>query len=196
MNQPDLGLPNPKPHTPITASPAENRPTDPDLIQACGQGLAPDLPSNHPKTLILRDRRERKERCTIWPLREHPAVRIVQHPWKQPPDLTNYVLLWHEGPELSEEDADKGLLLVDGSWRWAQKLSLPLLEMPKRSLRGIRTAYPRSSKLFDDPDGGLATVEALYAAHHILSRDIKGLLDHYYWAQGFLHSNPRFCAIP
>ncbi len=156
----------------------------------------PPILMPYPKTLILRDRRERKERCTIWPLREHPAVRIVQHPWKQPPDLTNYVLLWHEGPELSGEDADKGLLLVDGSWRWAQKLSLPLLEMPKRSLRGIRTAYPRSSKLFEDPDGGLATVEALYAAHHILSRDIKGFLDSYYWAEGFLQSNPRFCAIP
>ena len=61
---------------------------------------------------------------------------------------------------------------------------------PKRSIQGIRTAYPRSSKLFEDPDGGLATVEALYAAHRILGKDIHGLLDYYHWAEQFLLLNP------
>jgi pre-rRNA-processing protein TSR3 len=195
MNDPLLGFPEIFPESATNQPPDKNPGPDSGLIRMKETPQCPN-PTPYPKTLILRDRRERKERCTIWPLREHPSVRIVQHPWKQPPDLANYVLLWHEGPELSEADAEKGLLLVDGSWRWAQKLSLPLLEMPKRSLRGLRTAYPRSSKLFDDPDGGLATVEALYSAHHILSRDTKGFLDHYYWAKGFLHSNLRFCANP
>ena len=142
------------------------------------------------KTLILRDRRERKSRCTIWPLRQHPALRVIHHPWKQPPDLTDYFLLWHDAPELSVADGKKGLLLVDGSWRWAEKLSLPLSDIPKRSIQGIRTAYPRSSKLFEDPDGGLATVEALFAAHRILGKDIHGLLDYYHWAEQFLLLNP------
>lgn len=148
-----------------------------------------------PPTLILRDRRERKDRCTIWPLRERKDLRIVHHPWKSPPSLEGYVLLWHEGPELSAADSDKGLLLIDGSWRWAGKLALPFGDLPKRSIRGIQTSYPRSSKLFVDPDGGLATVEALYVAHLIMKKDINGLLDQYYWAEQFLEANPGLDAF-
>ncbi len=148
------------------------------------------------KTLILRDRRERKSRCTIWPLRNHPALRVIHYPWTPPPDLTNYFLLWPNTTELSPADENKNLLLVDGSWRWAEKLSLPLSGIPKRSLRGIRTAYPRSSKLFEDPEYGLATVEALFAAHFLLGKDIHGLLDHYHWAEEFLTANPILKPIP
>ena len=61
--------------------------------------------------------------------------------------------------------------------------------VPTRSLQGYRTAYPRVSKLGTDPDNGLASVEALYLAYHILGRPTEGLLDHYRWGEEFLRLN-------
>jgi pre-rRNA-processing protein TSR3 len=63
------------------------------------------------------------------------------------------------------------------------------LDVPPRSLSGWRTAYPRVSRRGTDPDNGLASVEALYVAYHILGRSTAGLLDHYHWAQEFLELN-------
>ena len=62
-------------------------------------------------------------------------------------------------------------------------------DVPPRSLSGYRTAYPRASKRGTDPDNGLASVEALFLAHHILGRPTAGLLDHYRWADEFLRLN-------
>ncbi|MGH7226876.1 MAG: DUF309 domain-containing protein, partial [Gemmataceae bacterium] len=59
-------------------------------------------------------------------------------------------------------------------------------------------AYPRVSKLGTDPDNGLASIEALFVAYHLLGRPTAGLLDHYHWSEEFLRSNdlpaspPRF----
>ncbi len=61
--------------------------------------------------------------------------------------------------------------------------------VPARSLSGYQSAYPRVSKLGTDPDNGLASVEALFLAYHILGRPTVGLLDHYRWAESFLRLN-------
>ena len=61
--------------------------------------------------------------------------------------------------------------------------------VPARSLSGIVTAYPRRSKLGSDPDDGLASIEALYAAYRITGRSTTGLLDSYRWADEFLQLN-------
>jgi len=61
--------------------------------------------------------------------------------------------------------------------------------IPPRSLTGYRTAYPRVSKKGTDPANGLATVEALFLAYHILRRPTAGLLDHYRWKDEFLLLN-------
>ena len=87
-----------------------------------------------------------------------------------------------DGPPLTAADAASGLLLLDGSWRWAASMTRDFADVTPRSLHGWRTAYPRSSKLGTDPDNGLASVEALYVAYHILGRPTAGLLDHYRWA--------------
>ena len=63
------------------------------------------------------------------------------------------------------------------------------LDVPPRSLVGWRTAYPRASKQGTDPAHGLASVEALFAAYHILGRPTEGLLDNYRWAEEFLRAN-------
>ncbi|MFM7921442.1 MAG: hypothetical protein ACKPJJ_14570, partial [Planctomycetaceae bacterium] len=61
--------------------------------------------------------------------------------------------------------------------------------LPVRSLPSLKTAYPRKSEIYEDPEGGLATIEALYAALRILRRPVAGLLDSYYWRQQFLNLN-------
>jgi pre-rRNA-processing protein TSR3 len=43
--------------------------------------------------------------------------------------------------------------------------------------------------MYQDPAAGLATVEALYIAYHILGRPTEGLLDEYRWAEEFLRAN-------
>lgn len=82
-----------------------------------------------------------------------------------------------------------GILLLDGSWRWATPMNRDFAHISPRSLTGIQTAYPRRSKLGSDPEQGLASIEALYAAYRILGRDTTGLLDHYRWANEFLQLN-------
>ena len=50
----------------------------------------------------------------------------------------------------------------------------------------VRTAYPRVSKVFDDPQQGLASIEALYLAKRLLGDDDASLLDGYHWREEFL----------
>ena len=68
-------------------------------------------------------------------------------------------------------------------------MKLSFGDVPPRALTGWKTAYPRVSKRGTDPATGLATVEALFLALHILGRPTDGLLDHYHWKQQFLEAN-------
>ena len=138
---------------------------------------------------IIRSVKERKDRCTIWPLRNHPLVRVVGYPFKTKPDVGPATLLWTDGPGLSAADAGKPLVLLDASWRRAQTMRNHFPDLECRSLAGIRTAYPRCSRYGTDPDGSLATVEALYAACRLIGLPTEGLLEHYVWAKDFLASN-------
>ena len=90
---------------------------------------------------------------------------------------------------LSPHDCTQGLLVLDGTWRWAEKMESDFAEVPIRSLPTWRTAYPRNSKLFEDPDQGLATIEAIFVAYRQLGYSTQGLLDQYYWKQEFLRLN-------
>jgi pre-rRNA-processing protein TSR3 len=140
-------------------------------------------------TVVVRHPKENPRKCTILPLAGRPDILLLRHPVAKPPDLRAYVRLAAEGPELSAADVEAGLLLLDASWRWAQAMEQVFAAVPARSLHGYQTAYPRVSKLGTDPDNGLASVEALYLAYHILGRPTEGLLDHYRWAEEFLRRN-------
>jgi pre-rRNA-processing protein TSR3 len=59
------------------------------------------------------------------------------------------------------------------------------VHIPVRSLPPWTTAYPRLSKTRPDPEDGLATIEAIFAAYTILGRPTEGLLDNYLWADQF-----------
>ena len=159
-----------------------------------------------PPTVIVRDSRENPKKCTIVPLRGRPDLVFLSYPAKlqnvsnetesrtsdfgfRISDLKGYVRLAPEGPELSLGDARSGLLLLDGSWRRADVMIRTYQHIPPRSLTGYRTAYPRVSKKGTDPANGLATVEALFLAYHILRRPTAGLLDHYRWKDEFLLLN-------
>ncbi len=146
------------------------------------------MPTTAPPTLIVVHPRERKAKCTVRPLKGLPGIEFRQFPLRQPIPA-GYVRLGLGGPVLSENEVHSGLVILDGTWRWAGRMEAELAEIPVRSLPPMRTAYPRSSKVFDDPHDGLATVEALYAALTILGRPTKQILDHYHWRDEFLRLN-------
>jgi pre-rRNA-processing protein TSR3 len=143
----------------------------------------------YPPTIIVRHPKENPRKCSVLPLRGRPDLIFLGYPVRERPPLDGYVRLAAEGPELTAADAAAGLLLLDGSWRWAAAMTRDFADVPPRSLCGWRTAYPRVSKMGTDPDNGLATVEALFVAYHVLGRPTAGLLDHYHWAEEFLRLN-------
>jgi pre-rRNA-processing protein TSR3 len=140
-------------------------------------------------TIIVRHPHESPRKCSVLPLRGRPDLVFLTYPVAERPPLEGYVRLAAEGPELSAADAASGLLLLDGSWRWAAAMTRAFEDVPPRSLHGFHTAYPRVSKLGTDPRNGLASVEALFVAYHLLGRPTAGLLDHYRWAAEFLRLN-------
>ncbi|HTU23401.1 MAG TPA: DUF309 domain-containing protein [Gemmataceae bacterium] len=147
------------------------------------------MESPYPPTIIVRHTHENPRKCSVLPLRGRADVVFLTHPVKARPALDSYVRLAAEGPPLSPSDAEKGILLLDGSWRWAAAMTRDFLDVPPRSLHGWLTAYPRVSKLGTDPDNGLASIEALFVAYHLLGRPTAGLLEHYHWAEEFLRVN-------
>lgn len=148
-----------------------------------------------PPTIILRHRRENLKKCSLSGLESRSDMQFYAYPLKVSlPNLTNYVILSLEGPELNLSDREYGIVLVDGSWRHAVKMLQfinRLVDVPKRSLpKEWKTAYPRRQEDCQDPTRGLASIEALYAAYTITGRDASRLLDHYYWRDSFLKQNP------
>lgn len=151
-----------------------------------------------PTTYILRHRRENLKKCSLRGLEGREDIRFFTYPTAVLPDLSSYLLLAIDGPPLTAADADRGLFLLDATWRYAEKMRQFVekdVVMETRSLpQGIRTAYPRRQEDCPDPEAGLASIEALYVAYHILGRDTSGLLDHYHWKEQFLKANFQILA--
>ena len=143
----------------------------------------------HPPTVIIVHPKERRSKCSVEPLRGRDDFEFVSFPKQTDRDLAGYVRLGIGGPVLSKDDADSGLLVLDGTWKLAAKMEPFYKDLPVRTLPPLRTAYPRTSKLYQDPDAGLATVEAVYAALRIMKRPVDGILDQYHWRQEFLDLN-------
>ena len=149
------------------------------------------------KTILYRHARENLKKCSLTGLEQRDDLLFFTYPQDSLPqllgaDLAGYLLLKIGAPPLQKEDAAKGLLLIDATWRLAQKIekSLAPYSLETRSLpKGIRTAYPRRQSDCPCPDEGLATVEALYLAHLLLAKPTEGLLDHYHWKETFFSKN-------
>ena len=142
-----------------------------------------------PPTVVIVHPKEKRKKCTVEPLRHRNDFVFRRFPERGDQPLTGYVRLGLGGTALSASDADCGLLVLDGTWRLTEKMEQDFRDLPVRTLPTWKTAYPRTSKLFDDPLAGLATIEAIYVAYRILGRDVTGLLDDYHWREEFLSRN-------
>jgi len=139
-------------------------------------------------TILLMHPREKAVKCTVQCLRSREGFRFCTHPYI-PEIPEQYVRLGLGGPLLSPADAESGLLVLDGTWRLAARMEPFVRHVQVRTLPPWRTAYPRVSKFYQDPSDGLATIEAIFAAYHILGRETTGLLDGYHWREQFLELN-------
>lgn len=142
----------------------------------------------HP-TIIVVHRRERRSKCSVESLREREEFQFLTYPQDEDPIPDDYVRLGIGGPMLSEADASSGLLVLDATWRLVGKMEKRYANVPVRSIPTYQTAYPRVSKVHEDPSAGLATIEAVYAAYRHLGWETDTLLDHYQWADEFLRLN-------
>ena len=137
---------------------------------------------------VIRHPKERVSKCSLRPLHDRPEMTFLKATPGFSFDATGFLLLAVDAPELSPADRGAPLLLLDSTWRYLPVLQACVVGTPiPRSLpRTLATAYPRASKLFDDPAAGLASVEALYAAKRLLGEDDPTLLDGYHWKTEFL----------
>lgn len=143
----------------------------------------------HPPTIIVVHQKEKRRKCTVEPLRGRPDFEFRTYPLEEAPLPENYVRLGLGGPILSVDDASHGLLVLDATWKLADRMAWKYESVPLRTLPPVETAYPRTSKIYSDPSSGLATIEAIYAAFRVLGWNTEGLLDRYHWADDFLRRN-------
>ncbi len=142
--------------------------------------------------LILRDPRESARKCSLTPLRGREGVRFVEYHPERRIQAQGRLLLHPEGELLSEADGELVLFLIDCSWgRLPSLLATVEGEPVRRRLPRLETAYPRKSRTFEDPDQGLASIEALYACLALMGRPRPELLDGYHFAERFLELNPE-----
>ena len=63
--------------------------------------------------------------------------------------------------------------------------------IPRSLPATLRTAYPRTARLSENPVRGLASIEALYAALRIVGTRDDTLLASYHWGAEFLDTCDR-----
>lgn len=146
-----------------------------------------------PPTVILRHQRENLKKCSLRGLEKRPDFRFYSYPHDTLPNFEGYILLALDAPPLNLEDQAMGLFLLDSTWRYSEKM-LKFSEskgpLNKRSIPShFRTAYPRRQDDCVDPQRGLASIEAIFIAYHLLGRSTEGLFDNYYWKESFLKIN-------
>lgn len=144
--------------------------------------------------IIIRHRKENLKKCSLRSLESRKDMQFLTYPFTELPPLENFVMLVMEGaPLLSKEDHNKGILLLDSTWRYLPKMVEAVERtavVEKRCLPGLYlTAYPRDQKDCVDPVRGLASVEALYISYKLMGKDTAGILDHYHWKEQFMELN-------
>lgn len=146
-----------------------------------------------PPTIVLRHRKENVKKCSLRGMEGRDDFIFYTYPRDAVQGIEGYILLDMEAEPLTREDRDRGLFILDGTWRYAETMAknTPGLEtLVKRSIpKHFVTAYPRRQEDCLDPSRGLASIEAIYIAYHLMGRDTSGLLDHYHWKELFLEKN-------
>jgi pre-rRNA-processing protein TSR3 len=149
-----------------------------------------------PPTFVIRHRLENLKKCSLRGLEIRSDFIFLSYPYSSLPTLHDYIVLTMNAPLLTIADAPYGLLILDGTWRYAAKMFKPLDQQPQFLYRSLpshyRTAYPRRQQDCPDPERGLASIEAIFISYQILQRETSGLLDNYYWKEQFLSINHFF----
>jgi pre-rRNA-processing protein TSR3 len=138
---------------------------------------------------VIRHPKERRSKCSLTPLEGRADIDFFRARSNWSFDMTGFTVLALGAPELSPEDAGRPLLLLDSTWRLLPQIEACLHgQGVRRTLPAVPTAYPRISKIAEDPMGGLASVEALFLAKLLLGERDDALLAEYYWREEFLQS--------
>lgn len=154
-------------------------------------------PSFFPSTIIIQHRKENKKKCSLQPLKSHANILFYLYPNNSLPNLQEHMLLTLDAPVLTLADKNRGICLLDATWRYAEKMHKFVLtkypNIPRRSLpAGCMTAYPRKQTNCSHPEAGLASIEALFLAYLILHKEPFFLLEDYIWKKSFLSLNRNF----
>ena len=157
--------------------------------------------------LIVQDFKENRKKCTLTALEgkeefsfvrlAHPSRPSARRPLSV--ELGDGILLEVGAPPLTHDDrqlATTGhVVLLDSTWARVCQVRERVrartgARLVRRSLPDdVVTAYPRVSKLYEEPSAGLASVEAIYAVTAILGEPRADFLDGYRWAEEFLQRN-------
>lgn len=144
---------------------------------------------------ILMDKRENPRKCTIAPLKDRKDFSVRYFAKNNPiPAFQADCLLHVDGEDLSSLPRNqlRSLALIDCTWRKVhgalQRTANPLPRLV-RIPDGFATAYPRRNKEGNDPEAGLATIEALFIAAAFLGFWDETLLEKYYFKDEFLKKN-------
>lgn len=144
-----------------------------------------------PQIVVIRHPRENLKKCSLRGLESRENFAFFKAKDGFLFDATGYILLQNNAPEISEKDKGLPILLLDSTWALLPKVRNKIHGKP--ILRGlpssIKTAYPRVSKSGNDPQNGLATVEALFAALSLSGRRDESVLQNYIFKDTFLQLN-------
>lgn len=150
-------------------------------------------PSLHYEILV--DKLENPRKCTIQPLRGRADFTFRYFSGNNAIEPFKAACLLHiDGECLSKipRGSLPSLSLIDCTWKKVpgvlQRLQKPLPRLV-RMPDGFVTAYARKNKQGLDPDGGLATIEALFIAAAFMGTWDPTLLDTYYFKNEFLELN-------
>jgi pre-rRNA-processing protein TSR3 len=143
------------------------------------------------------DSKENAKKCTVAPLADRSDFRFILYDRGLPiPALNADFLLHMDGTSIADVVRPAGaratLAVIDCHWKACGKI-LRSIAAPLPALVRIpddfQTAYPRKSKLYDDPAGGLATIEAMFIAAAAFGVWDETLLAKYHWKDAFLAAN-------
>jgi len=138
---------------------------------------------------IIRHPKERRSKCSLTPLEGRADFSFHRARLGWTFDMNGFTVLALGAPEMSAADAGRPILLLDSTWRLLPQVEACLVgQGVRRTLPAIPTAYPRISKIAEDPMGGLASVEALYMAKLLIGERDDSLLASYYWRDGFIET--------
>lgn len=141
---------------------------------------------------VIRHPKERRSKCSLTPLEGRSDIDFYRARLGWSFDVTGFTVLALGAPVLSDADAGRPLLLLDSTWRLLPQVEACLHgDAVYRTLPAVDTAYPRVSKIAEDPLGGLASVEALYFAKLLLGERDDALLSDYYWRDAFIENLVR-----